>query len=142
MEVYSDDIFTMAFKNDNPDGMDTIEIDHQIKNIDPEERGELLGAWATCYYKGRASATVFVYLDEYMKIGQSNWDKYTGAMIRKVPESIVLKRQGGFSGLVTIEEIEGDTSAPQITSSPQPEPGERPAPKDVTDQYTMSSEDG
>ena len=146
MEVYSNDKFAMTFKNDTLGGMDTIEIDHQITCINPEKRGTLLGAWATCYYKGRAPATVFVYLDEYIKIGHSNWDKYTAAMIRKVPESIVLKRQGGFSGLVTKEEIEGDTLPAQISVSTPAEPSERPgsarpAPKDVTEQYTTHSED-
>jgi hypothetical protein len=129
MEVYSGDDFSMEFKNDNPEGIDTIQIDHTIDDIDPEKRGTLLGAWATCYYKGRAPAT---------------------AMIRKVPESIVLKRQGGFSGLVTREEIEGDPSVDLITAptqtesepEPEPTPAERPGPKDVTDQYTKPSEDG
>lgn len=139
MEVYSGDIFTMEFKNDNPEGIDTIEINHKVESIDPKKRGTLLGAWATCYYKGRAPATTFVYLKEYMKQGQTNWDKYTAAMIRKVPESIVLKRQGGFSGLVTKEEIEGDSAMPVPTQT-EPEP-ERPGPKDVTDQYVKDSGD-
>jgi len=144
MEVYSGDDFTMEFKNDNSEGIDTIQIDHTIDDIDPEKRGTLLGAWATCYYKGRAPATAFVYLKEYMKQGQTNWEKYTAAMIRKVPESIVLKRQGGFSGLVTREEIEGDSSTLPVPTQtePEPAPAERPGPTDVTDQYTKPSEDG
>lgn len=109
MEVYSKDGFSMEFdstdKGKDSDIIYDVKIHHKINSIQIEERGELIGAWATCYFKDRVPATVFVYLDEYKKMGYKNWDKYTSAMIRKVAESIVLKRQGGFSGLVTEEEV-------------------------------------
>ena len=153
MEVYSNDEFTMD--NDGGSGMNA---HHNITKIDPTDRGDLLGAWATCRFKDRDDATVFVYLSEYKKMGHDNWKNYESAMIRKVAESIVLKRQGGISGLVTKEEIGYDSDTEQlpppkqVENTPEDIPPDqsnqepdaspnRPAPRDVTDQYIKKHDD-
>ena len=156
MEVYSNDEFTIEYDSSGENDRE-MNICHKILNINPSERGDLIGAWATCRFDGRDDATVFVYLDEYKKMGYDNWKNYPSAMIQKVPESIVMKRQGGISGLVTQEEI-GYTDPMQLsppkqventpgdipnedTSAGEPEPSHRPGPKDVTDQYVKKHDD-
>jgi len=153
MEVYSNDEFTIEY-----DTGGEMKIHHKILNINPNERGDLIGAWATCRFVDRDDATVFVYMDEYNKTSHDNWKKYPSAMIRKVPESIVMKRQGGISGLVTQEEIEFTPNSLQLPLPKQaentpehipkdqppvsePKPSQRPGPKDVTDQYKKEYND-
>jgi len=150
MEVYSNDKFTM----DNDDGGE-MKAHHSITSLDPNDRGDLLGAWATCRFKDRDDATVFVYLSEYKKMGHDNWTKYESAMVRKVAESIVLKRQGGISGLVTQEEIDITPDTAQLPPPKQVENtiGDIPkdpvseseprhsGPTDVTNQYQTETDD-
>ena len=68
--------------------------------------GALRGAFCNVYRKDRAkSATAFVNLDDYNNDKSPVWQKYTGAMILKVAESMALKRAFALSGLVTHEEM-------------------------------------
>ena len=152
MEVYSNDEFTIEY-----DTGGEMKVHHKILHINLEERGDLIGAWATCRFQDRDDATVFVYMDEYKKMSHDNWKNYPSAMIRKVPEGIAMKRQGGISGLVTQEEIGYIPEPMQIVPPKQventhgdipkkqspvdePEPGQKSGPKDVTDQYDMGME--
>lgn len=81
----------------------TKEITHEIGS----KRGRITGAWAVCKRNGREAAISLVDYDEYKKAAGNNpvWDSYPSAMIRKVAEVIVLKRQFNISGLVTQEEM-------------------------------------
>lgn len=81
----------------------TGEIEHKISS----KRGEITAAWAVCKRKGREPAIALVDFNEYKNAAGSNpvWKNYPSAMIRKVAEVIVLKRQFNISGLVTKEEM-------------------------------------
>lgn len=102
----------------------TKEIRHNIG----ANRGAITGAWAICSRKDREPAVIIVDFNEYRTaVGKSStWDKYPSAMIRKVAEVIVLKRQFNISGLVTREEM-----AAGYDLNNDPEPQTR---KDITPQ--------
>ncbi len=68
------------------------------------KRGPLIGAWAIAKHKQREPVARFVSITEYNK-GTGAWATYASAMIEKVAETIVLKRQFGINGLVTQEEL-------------------------------------
>lgn len=71
------------------------------------ERGQIIGAWAIVYRKGRRPVIAFADLSEYQ--GQTQpWKKYTSAMICKCAEVFALKRQFSIDGLVTAEEMDVD----------------------------------
>lgn len=53
---------------------------------------DIKGAWATAFHKNRMPFTVFVRFDEYNK-GTDIWVQYPAAMIKKVAEATVLRRQ-------------------------------------------------
>ncbi len=67
-------------------------------------RGQVIGAWAVCYRKGRRPVIAYADYEEYKK-DNPIWKTYKSAMYCKVAESFSLKRQYGISGLVTQEEI-------------------------------------
>lgn len=69
------------------------------------ERGDVIGAWAVCYRRGRRPVIAYADYIEYNK-GNQIWKTYKSAMCCKVAEVFALKRQFGISGLVTEEEIE------------------------------------
>lgn len=97
MEVCESDEFEMGFMDGR---MDVTK--HTITNF--QSRGEIIGAWARGRMHGQDPVTVFVTIKEYDK-GGNIWQRYKSAMIRKVAESIVLKRIAGISGLVTDAEV-------------------------------------
>jgi hypothetical protein len=71
------------------------------------ERGAIIGAWAIAHHRMRMPVVCFVDFAEY-KGGSPIWSKYPSAMIQKVAEVFVLKRQFGINGLVTREEMDAD----------------------------------
>lgn len=73
-------------------------------------RGKIVGAWAMACHKRRQPVAMFVEFSEY-KGSSPIWQKYPSAMILKVAEVLVLKRQVGISGLVTYEEVDSDSPA-------------------------------
>jgi len=82
------------------------------------KRGKIIGAWSTCFHKSRRPVTVYVDYEEY-NAGTPTWNKYPSAMIQKVAEAFVLKRQFGINGLVTQEELGlEDPSVIDITPTP------------------------
>lgn len=83
------------------------------------KRGKVIGAWARCDRKGRNPQICFVPFSEYA--GTSNiWKQYPSAMIQKVAEVFVLKRQFTISGLVTTEELSaGETTTTYQDSKPK-----------------------
>ena len=99
MEVCENDVFTMKFDN----GSMTVET-HTIADFN--DRGKIIGAWAIAKFKGQLPITVFASAAEYFQSSKDVWKRSPAAMMRKVPESIALKRGAGISGLVTTEEVE------------------------------------
>jgi len=95
---------------------DTFEVDAEADTVVHKfgaKRGLIVGAWAACYRKGRKPAICFVDYSEY-RGNSPTWQKYPSAMIQKVSETFVLKRQFGISGLVTTEEIDEDVPEPKM----------------------------
>ena len=91
------------------------------------KRGKTLGAWAAAYHRTRKPSICFVEFDEYYETKSPVWQKYPSAMIQKVAEVFVLKRQFGISGLVTKEELSSpDFETPRIDYAPEP-PEEQPS---------------
>lgn len=90
----------------------TKEIRHNIT----AKRGRITGAWAMCKRTDMAPAFIHVDFMEYKNaVGKSQtWDKYPSAMIRKIAEVIVLKRQFNISGLVTREEMQSEFSLDHV----------------------------
>lgn len=90
----------------------TKEIRHNIT----AKRGRITGAWAMCKRADMAPAFIHVDFMEYKNaVGKSQtWDKYPSAMIRKIAEVIVLKRQFNISGLVTQEEMQSEYSLDHV----------------------------
>ena len=97
MEVCKSDEFEMGFV----DGRMEV-TKHVITDF--KDRGEIIGAWARGQMKNQEPVTIFASIKEYDK-GGNIWQRYKSAMIRKVAESMVLKRIAGISGLVTEAEI-------------------------------------
>ena len=67
------------------------------------DRGNVIGAWAIVYRKGRHPVIAYAPLKEHVSNNPA-W-KYKSAMSCKCAESFALKRQFSISGLVTQEEI-------------------------------------
>lgn len=85
------------------------------------KRGKIMGAWAIAYHKKRKPVICFVEFDEYKGTGPI-WSKYPSAMIQKVAEVFVLKRQYSINGLVTQEEIETNIpEAPRVIEGSKPQ---------------------
>lgn len=87
---------------------DHFEIDAMTDQISHKfgmKRGGIIGAWAIAYHKKRKPVIAFVDFKEYNDSRSNIWQKYPSAMIQKVAEVFVLKRQFSINGLVTQEEI-------------------------------------
>ncbi|NPV54682.1 MAG: recombinase RecT [Firmicutes bacterium] len=91
------------------------------------KRGKIIGAWAAAYHKKRKPVICYVEFDEYYKSDWNTWKQYPSAMIQKVAEAFVLKRQFNISGLVTREEIGVDIDIPEFERVDNPQSMERPA---------------
>ena len=99
MEVCEKDVFKMKFDN----GAMVVET-HEIADFN--SRGKVIGAWAIAKFEGQLPITVFASASEYFQSNKDVWNRNPAAMMRKVPESIALKRGAGISGLVTTEEVD------------------------------------
>ena len=92
---------------------DDFEIDiekHTVRHkFGKGDRGNVIGAWAIVYRKGRKPVISYADYNEY-KRSSGPWTKYRSAMCCKVAESFALKRQFGISGLVTSEEMGAEVS--------------------------------
>jgi len=111
-----DGYLKIAQDDENYDGLqafavcegDVFEIDAENWKITHKfgaNRGKLQGAWAVAYHKQRKPMVAFVNFDEYNDPIKKSWRKYPSAMIQKVAEAFVLKRQFNINGLVTQEEM-------------------------------------
>ena len=97
MDVCEKDEFEMGYSNG------VMEVTkHKITDF--QDRGEIIGAWARGQMGSETPVTAFAAIKEYDK-EKNIWAQYKSAMIKKVAESMVLKRIAGISGLVTEAEI-------------------------------------
>lgn len=88
------------------------------------ERGQIIGAWAIAHHRHRMPVVCFVEFAEY-KGNSPTWNSYPSAMIQKVAEVFVLKRQFNINGLVTTEEIDAGEAPPvQVPGDYIDAPGE------------------
>jgi len=100
--IYEGDEFSIDYSNPKD-----IKIKH-ITNPFKKDAGKIVGAWARSSRVGCLDTVELVHWKDYYKsyVGKiSLWDKFGTAMIKKVAESIALKKQYGISGLVSKEEI-------------------------------------
>ena len=79
------------------------------------KRGAILGAWAMARHRRLPPVVCFVDHAEY-KGNSPIWSKFPSAMIQKVAEVFVLKRQFDITGLVTSEEMDAEYAAPSAGS--------------------------
>jgi phage recombination protein Bet len=87
------------FGFDNVTGL----VNHQFG----AKRGNILGAWAVMKHKRYEPASTFVEFKEYSDAGANNpvWRSNPTAMIQKVAEVFVMRRQFPVDGLYTVEEF-------------------------------------
>ena len=90
-------------------------INYTVSHKFGAKRGKLIGAWAKCDRKGKKPQIAYVDFSEYNS-SNSIWKKYPSAMIQKVAESFVLKRQFGINGLVTNEEMPSEYDLKNVTN--------------------------
>lgn len=81
---------------------------YQVTHRFGASRGKILGAWAKIDRAGKTPAIGFVPFAEYNRTTKKQWNNNPSAMIQKVAEAFVLKRQFGIAGLVTREEMDAD----------------------------------
>jgi phage recombination protein Bet len=92
------------------------------------KRGAIMGAWAIAHHRLRLPMVCYVEFSEY-RGATPIWGKYPSAMIQKVAEVFVLKRQFGISGLVTREEMDvAEDEGDMVVRQSSPAPAETHAP--------------
>lgn len=85
---------------------------HSIVHRFPaRDRGKIIGAWAIAYHRSRPPVMAFVPFDEYFDPDSETWKTHPSAMIQKVAEVFVLRRQFGITGIVAQEEMQRDLKA-------------------------------
>lgn len=110
MEVCEKDTFKMRYV----DG--SMQVSEHIIN-DFNDRGKIIGAWAQAEFVGQGKIVAYASAAEYRQSNKDVWKRTESAMMRKVPESMVLKRGAGISGLVTHEEIEVPETVSNVLGS-------------------------
>lgn len=124
------------------DDFEFIPSEGSVKHKFGSKRGEILGAYAIMKHKKHNPVAVFVDFDEYYqansgkinsRYGNENvWDKMPSAMIVKIAEVFVLRRQFPLGGLYTQEEmglnetVQKETEQPTVKADPKPEKQEKP----------------
>ena len=97
------------------DTFEFIPSEGSVRHEFGQKRGPILGAYAVLHHKRFRPVAVFVDFQEYFqansgelnsKYGNKNtWDKMPSAMIQKIAEVFVLRRQFPLGGLYTREEM-------------------------------------
>lgn len=114
MDVCENDTFKMEYVNGS------MQVTEHVIN-DFNNRGKLIGAWAKAEFNGQLPIVAFASAAEYFQNNKDVWKRTGSAMMRKVPESMVLKRGAGISGLVTREEIDVPKYIESAIDSPMPD---------------------
>lgn len=92
---------------------DSGQVVHRFAVTAARKTAEILGAWARAYHKDREPMVGFVDMQEYR--GKSPiWQDYPSAMIQKVAEVFVLRRQYNITGMVSAEELDVDLYAAAV----------------------------
>lgn len=120
------------------DDFEFIPSEGTVKHKFGKKRGKILGAYAILKHRRFHPVAVFVDFDEYYKAnaysqgGKSPiWDKMPSAMIQKIAEVFVLRRQFPLGGLYTQEEMgmddleHGNGGNIQVTQTPQTVPSQQ-----------------
>lgn len=107
------------------------------------KRGKILGAWAIAYHRRRKPVICFVDFEEYNDPESSVWEKYPSAMIQKVAEVFVLRRQFDIAGLVAREELPEREVGEAVSAHAVPvEVGRAELPPLASDGGLCAGEDG
>lgn len=67
-------------------------------------KGDIVGAWARCFREGRRPTFFLAKFSSY-KRSNKVWTSYPDAMILKVAESMVLRKQFSITGLIPEDEV-------------------------------------
>ena len=89
-------------------------------------RGKIMGAWAVAKHAQRPPFMAYVEFSEYYNPASETWQKNPSAMIQKVAEVFVLRRQFGITGIVTREEMSRHLVGETVAASTPSIPGEIP----------------
>lgn len=98
------------------DEFEFIPSEGNVRHVFGQKRGNIIGAYAVLYHKRFRPCAVFVNFAEYFKAnarsqrkngqgGSPIWDAMPTAMIVKIAEVFVLRRQFPLGGLYTAEEM-------------------------------------
>lgn len=100
------------------DLFEIIPAEGTVRHSFGQKRGKILGAYAVLDHKRFRPCAVFVNFDEYFRAnarlqcngqgGSPIWDQLPSAMIVKVAETLVLRRQFPLVGMDTAEEMDMD----------------------------------
>ncbi|MDX8367677.1 RecT family recombinase [Cytobacillus sp. IB215665] len=100
-------------------------VDGSVKHEFGTKRGNILGAWAIAEHKTRGRLSVFVDFDEYFRANAKSqngrspiWDSMPSAMIQKVAETFVLRRQFPLTGITTEEEMGTNEFIEDVAETP------------------------
>ncbi len=99
----------------------------RIKHRFGAQRGKIIGAWAVAKHAHRPPFMAYVEFSEYYNPESDTWKKHPAAMMQKVAEVFVLRRQFGITGIVTREEMSRDIASDAVAKSAQPACVEIPA---------------
>ncbi len=99
----------------------------RIKHRFGAQRGKIIGAWAVAKHAQRPPFMAYVEFSEYYNPESDTWKKHPAAMIQKVAEVFVLRRQFGITGIVTREEMSRELASDAVTMPAQPAHAEIPA---------------
>ena len=100
--IYEGDEFSIDYSNPQD-----IKINHKT-NPFKKEAGKIVGAWARTKRLNCIDTVEIVDFKDYYKSfagKKSMWDKYPSAMVKKVAESVALRKQFNIAGIVSKEEM-------------------------------------
>src|SRR2546426_3251321 len=114
----------------------------RIKHRFGAARGKIVGAWAIAKHAQRPPFMAYVEFSEYYNQESDTWQKNPSAMIQKVGEAFVLRRQFGITGIVTREEMSRHLAAETMAASAHSIPAEIPSsPEEIIDVPIVRSGD-
>ncbi|NYE57195.1 RecT family recombinase [Carboxydothermus ferrireducens] len=100
------------------DEFEFIPSEFQVRHKFGKTRGKIQGAWAIAYHAKRNPMVAYVEFAEYVNPNSPTWKKYPSAMIQKVAEVFVLRRQFNISGVVAKEEISYEAEDETVVEIP------------------------
>ncbi|MCM3711047.1 RecT family recombinase [Sporosarcina luteola] len=142
------------------DKFEFIPSEGSVRHEFGQKRGQILGAYAVMHHKRFRPVAVFVDFQEYFqansgelnnRYGNKNvWDKMPSAMIQKIAEVFVLRRQFPLGGLYTREEMSleeddngngGNMDVPMNSSSAPKKQNESQADQQAAEATAQQSND-